>query len=70
MEGMKMTDKAYKTVDFEVIEIWYNDIYTPYTFKPLSNKSTKEYAVKIGDDVFHLGTAGDGLHICDQELNA
>lgn len=65
-----MNKKPYKTVDFEVIEIWYNDIYTPYTFKPLSTESAKEYAVKIGDDVFHLGAAGDGLHICDQELNA
>lgn len=67
---MKMTDKAYKTVDFEVIEIWYNDIYTPYTFKPLNKNSTKEYAIKIGNDVFQLGAIGEGLHICDQELNA
>lgn len=65
-----MTKKPYKTVDFEVIEIWYNDIYTPYTFKPLSNKSTKEYAIKVGNDVFQLGVSEHGLHICDQELNA
>ena len=66
MEGMKMTDKTYKTVDFEVIEIWYNDIYAPYTFKPVRNDSMKEYAIKIGDDVFHLGAANNGLHICYQ----
>ena len=31
MEGSEMNKKPYKTVDFEVIEIWYNDIYAPYT---------------------------------------
>ena len=61
-----MTNKPYKTVDFEVIEIWYNGIYAPYTFKPLNEKATKEYVIKIGNDVFHLGVANDGLHICDQ----
>lgn len=66
MEGSEMNKKPYKTVDFEVIEIWYNDIYAPYTFKALSEKSTKEYAIKIGNDVFHLGAANNGLHICDQ----
>ena len=69
MEGMKMIDKAYKTVDFEVIEIWYNNTITPYTFKPLSTESAKEYAIKIGNDVFHLGASEYGLHICDQEIN-
>lgn len=57
----------YKAVPFEIVEIWYNDIYTPYTLQPLSKKSTKEYAIKIGDNFFQLGNPGSSLHICDYE---
>lgn len=57
----------YKAVPFEVVEIWYNDIYTPYTLQPLSKKSTKEYAIKIGDNFFLLGDPNNSLHICDYE---
>ena len=57
----------YKAVPFEIVEIWYNDIYTPYTLQPLSKKSTKEYAIKIGDNFFLLGDPSSSLHICDWE---
>ena len=57
----------YKAVSFEIVEIWYNDIYTPYTLQPLSKKSTKEYAIKIGDNFFQLGNPSSSLHICDWE---
>ena len=57
----------YKTVPFEVIEVWYNDAYTPFTFQPISDKSKVHFAIKIADDVFLLGEKGSGLHICDKE---
>lgn len=57
----------YKAVPFEVVEIWYNDIYSPYTLRPLLDKSKKEYAIKIGDTFFQLGSPESSLHICDYE---
>lgn len=54
-------------VPFEVVEIWYNDIYTPYTLKPTRKDSKKGYAIRIGKEFFHLGEFGGGLHICDLE---
>lgn len=55
----------YKAVSFEVVEIWYNDIYTPYTLQPTRKDSTKEYAIKIGNAFFQLGDPNTSLHICD-----
>ena len=57
----------YKVVPFEVVEIWYNDIYTPYTLKPTRKDSKKEYAIKIGDSFFLLGDPESSLYICDHE---
>ena len=37
-----------KTVAFEVVELWCNDIYTPYTMVPESEESVRNYAIKIG----------------------
>ena len=54
-----------KAVAFEVVELWYNDIYTPFTLLPESDKSIKNYAIKIGDDFFLLGDSNDGVHVCD-----
>ena len=59
----------YKAVHFEIVQIWYNDIYTPYTLQPLSKKSTKEYAIKVGNTFFQLGDAESSLYICDHEPN-
>lgn len=56
-----------KTVKFEVVELWYNDIYTPYTLVPESEDSTKNYAIKIGDDFFLLGDTNCAIHVCDYE---
>lgn len=62
----------YKAVPFEVVEIWYNNIYEPFTLQPipehsheLAKESKKHYAIKIGNDFFELSEAGNGLHICD-----
>ena len=68
-----MIKKPYKTVDFEVVEIWYNNIYEPYTLKPSTDQSypgtesVKHYAIKIGHCFYELGEASknSGLHICD-----
>lgn len=57
----------YKAVPFEVVEIWYNDIYTPYTLKPTRKDSKKEYAIKIGNTFFPLGDTESSLYICDYE---
>ena len=59
----------YKVVPFEVVEVWYNDIYTPYTLKPTRKDSKKEYAIKIGNTFFQLGDAESSLYICDHEPN-
>ena len=59
----------YKAVPFEVIEIWNNDICTPYTLKPTRKDSKKEYAIKIGDSFFLLGDPESSLYICDHEPN-
>ena len=57
-----------KSVNFEVVELWYNDIYTPYTLAPESEDSTRNYAIKIGDDFFLLGDTNDAVHVCDYEV--
>ena len=54
-----------KAVAFEVVELWYNDIYTPYTLLP---ESVKNYAIKIGDDFFLLGNTNDAIFVCDYEV--
>lgn len=56
-----------KEVDFQVVELWYNDIYTPYTLVPESERSVKNYAIKIGDDFFLLGDTYDAVFVCDYE---
>ena len=57
-----------KAVEFEVVELWYNDIYTPYTMVPESEESVRNYAIKIGDDFFLLGDTNDAIHICDYKV--
>ena len=58
-----------KSVAFEVVELWYNDIYTPYTLLPQSEESIKNYAIKIRDDFFLLGDTNDAVHVCDYEVD-
>ena len=54
-----------KSVKFEVVEIWYNDIYTPYTLIPENENSVKNYAMKIGDNFFLLGDEDSAVYVCD-----
>lgn len=54
-------------VNFEVIEVWYNSIYEPYTYKPTTKQSERHYAIKIGNDVFLLGQENYGIYICDEQ---
>ena len=56
-----------KPVLFEVVELWYNDIYTPYTLVPEREDSIRNYAIKIGDDFFLLGDKNDAVFVCDYE---
>lgn len=58
-----------KSVNFEVVEIWYNDIYTPYTLIPENENSVKNYAMKIEDKFFLLGDENAAVYICDYEGN-
>lgn len=58
-----------KAVKFEVVEIWYNGIYNPYTIKPESKNSIKNYAIKIGDNFFLLRDENAAVYICDYEEN-
>ena len=53
------------TVNFEVVKIYNNDIYHPYTLKPKYEDSREVYAIKIEDDYFILGERGVCVHICD-----
>ncbi len=66
-----MSNEKYKSVDFEIVEIWYNDCYTPYTLQPVSECSKKGYAIKIEHEFYLLGESGssfgDSLFICDYE---
>lgn len=64
MGGCNSKDSC-KKVPFEVVTIYANDIYRPYTITPISCDSAKVYAIKIGTDYFILGEAGRGVHICD-----
>ena len=52
-------------VNFDVVKIYYNDIYDPYTLKPKYEDSREVYAIKIEDEYFILGEKGLGVHICD-----
>lgn len=55
-------------VPFEVVEIWYNDLYTPYTLLPTREDSVKNYAIRVAGLYFLLGDENnDSLHICDSE---
>ena len=55
-------------VPFEVVEVWYNDLYTPYTLLPTRKDSVKNYAIRVAGLYFLLGDENnDSLYICDAE---
>lgn len=56
-----------KEVDFQVVEVWSNNSYLPYTLVPENEDSVKNYAIKIGDDFFLLGDTNDAIFVCDYE---
>ena len=56
-----------KAVAFEVVELWYNNSYEPYTIIQESEDSVKNYAIKIGDDFFLLGDTNDAIFVCYYE---
>ena len=58
-----------KAVAFEVVELWYNNSYEPYTMFPGSEESVKNYAIKIGDCFFLLGDYNDAIFVCDYEVD-
>ena len=57
-----------KSVKFEVVEVWRNNSYMPYTLAPENEDSVKNYAIKIGDYFFLLGDYNDAIFICDYEV--
>ena len=57
-----------KGVDFQVVELWCNSSYEPYTLVPESEDSVKNYAVKIGDYFFLLGDYYDAIFVWDYEV--
>lgn len=57
-----------RAVAFEVVELWCNNSYKPYTIVPESEDSVKNYAIKIGDDFFLLGDTNDAIYVCDYEV--
>lgn len=60
--------KVAKAVSFEVVELWHNDIYIPYTLVPESKDSIRNYAIKIGDNFFLLGNTNDAIFVCDYHV--
>ncbi len=52
---------------FDVVQLWYNDIYHPYTLTPTRKDSKKVFAIKINGEYFLLGEENDGIHICDAD---
>lgn len=56
-----------KKMDFEVVQIWENHSYLPFTLNKESNKSTKVYCIKVDGLYFPLGGKDDSLFICDKE---
>ena len=57
-----------KEVDFQVVEVWSNNSYLPYTLIPENEDSVRNYAIKIGDDFFLLGDTNDAIFVCDYEV--
>jgi hypothetical protein len=57
---------SLSTVDFKVVEIWYSlSSHTYSVEKTDEGISRLEYAIKIGNDFFPLGSPGDGLWMSD-----
>lgn len=54
-------------VNFELVQLWYNDCYQPYTLVPTREDSAKVYAILVEGEYFLLGQQGQSLHICDLE---
>lgn len=66
LPGQKTRQKAKaKKIEFEVVELWYNDISRPYTLVPESKDSIRNYAIKIGDNFFLLGDSNNAVFVCD-----
>lgn len=56
-------------MDFKVVQIWYNDIWEPYTLKPKLRDSTKQYAILVDGHYFLLGGENEAIYICDKKVN-
>lgn len=55
-----------KKVSFDVVEVWYNDPYTPYTIMPTRKDRRRAFAFKIEEKFFLIGEKDqDSIHICD-----
>jgi hypothetical protein len=58
-----------KHVDFEVVQIWYTPMsYSPYTIEKQDEYSIPYYCVKIGNNLFELGTENVGIYVPDMEI--
>jgi hypothetical protein len=54
-------------VDFEVVEVYYNNRYMPFTKERTDETTQVHYAIKINDDYFLIGQKNLGVHLCDME---
>jgi tRNA(Leu) C34 or U34 (ribose-2'-O)-methylase TrmL len=52
-------------VDFEIVKVFYNNRYLPFTTKPTKDTTEIHYAIKIKNDYFLIGKENEGIHICN-----
>ena len=55
------------TLEFELVKIYMNDVYCPYTLSPRFADSREVYAIKVEGEYFVLGEKGSSVYIGDLE---
>ena len=54
-----------KILDFQIVQIWYNDLYTGHSKEKLTPNAKQVYAIKIGEMFFLLGEEHNSVYMAD-----